>query len=199
MLTTTIFFTLLTLLTCSLAAATCSNSVLFPSSVMGKTHTQHYPCYPRRCPSTTRVEVNENNIIYVPPHGEYNDYRFCHAYYRFHLNDWPVMIYYPRVEKPAPEEHIGCVGAQHAQQVVAAPRGARREQYIDGLNKTIIALTKMRDFGCPSDGTDPIEEEYLNPWLEAPITYLRSIAYNHGICLDFNTDDFSFEHSQERC
>lgn len=196
MLTTTIFFAFLTY---SVAAQNCEGDVLFSPDVFGRKHTQQYPCSLSRCRTTTSIEITKHQISYYPPHSTPGS-NICPELYVIPLSgvDWPVIIYYPETRKPSPDAGIGCLGAQFPHRLISGPRSARRDMFFDNLQKITAAMTKLRDYGCTENTRQPIEEPYLNPWLEGPITYLRTMAHHHDVCLRFSPEHFSFG-SPMRC
>eukprot|EP00737_Agarophyton_chilense_P000199 gb/GEZJ01000227.1/.p1 GENE.gb/GEZJ01000227.1/~~gb/GEZJ01000227.1/.p1 ORF type:complete len:188 (-),score=1.98 gb/GEZJ01000227.1/:607-1170(-) len=182
MLMTTVWFWLILR---SVAASSCSNESPFSSSIIGRRLDLYLTCYPTRYPDHSIVEVNATHLIYFPVHTSYNFGQFCAESYVFKLNRWaPELTHYPLLEDLTENGHQICGAEQERQKVVAWPHGPTRNQYANGLNNTISGLIVLRDTACKEYGYGQNVTAYQHPWVQAPISYLRSVAYNYGFCVD---------------
>lgn len=173
----------------------CSSNLPISPSLVGRNFTAMGPCEPSpRLGIRALVRVNETSIFYKPFSLHFREQGACEVKYIIKFEKWaPLIIKYPSVRPPEgtylpfniPLDF--CEKEQPRQQIQSRPQGPTRNDFIDFLNRTINGIEYLRDHECrPTMSSRAVyEEEYLHPWLDGIITYLRSVAYNFDICLDW--------------
>ncbi|CAN8075065.1 unnamed protein product [Agarophyton chilense] len=121
-------------------------------------------CGPARFVAHSRVSVSDTEISYMPFYEDFN---------------------HGGVNPGGPLDEY-CQREQQRQKVQLQPQGSTRAQFISGVKATVEGITFLRDHECRAEPHIPFtySEEYLNGWLDGPITYLRGVAFNFDICLD---------------
>ncbi|CAN8064086.1 unnamed protein product [Agarophyton chilense] len=154
------------------------------------------PCDGYRFFAYSSVSVNDTELLYKPFQGDYshgseNPGHLCAQTYIFKIRkSSPMMIELPRLQIPPGISPFGdyCEREQTRVQKVSWPMGSSRTRFIAGMNTTLNGMKHLRDNECRRDESGMQfpqlhSEQYLNPWLEAPITYLQGIAYKFDLCL----------------
>lgn len=182
------FIWLLVLLYCATVYA-CRTNLPFSPSIVGKNHRQIKPCM-GRFNVRSLVSVTNTEIRYSDFHGYPS--LVCGARYTYRISRWgPMLTEYPGMPLPESEQFTNyCEREQERQKKISWPQGATKTDFIAGVKKTIDGLTWLRDHHCYTPENPPgpplpylRKQEYVNAWLDAPITYLYSVAFNHGLCL----------------
>eukprot|EP00737_Agarophyton_chilense_P002628 gb/GEZJ01003006.1/.p1 GENE.gb/GEZJ01003006.1/~~gb/GEZJ01003006.1/.p1 ORF type:complete len:243 (-),score=0.91 gb/GEZJ01003006.1/:579-1307(-) len=178
-------------------ASTCPTNLPYSSSIVGRSYSMRRPCYPARFVAYGTASVSDTEIKYVPffenfNHGGVNPGYVCPQTYIFKVNKWaPMLTELPRLVAPADSGPLQqyCAREQERQKILSWPQGFTKNQFIVGMNKTIDGITFLRDHECWTPQYLPTlhTQEYLNAWLDGPITYLLSVAFNFGICLHTST------------
>ncbi|KAI0566287.1 hypothetical protein FGB62_10g24 [Gracilaria domingensis] len=186
------------LLACSVAASTCPVNLPLPSAVAGRALSMMTPCGPARFVAYGTVSVSNTEIRYTPfqedfNHGNVNPGYVCKRQFIFRMERWaPLLTELPRLVIPSDVDRNSnyCEREQARQRILSRPNGPTRDKFIAGMNATISGITYLRDHECRSASlpAPPLpfryHEEHLNGWLNAPLAYLLSVAYNVGLCLN---------------
>eukprot|EP00178_Gracilaria_changii_P019910 TRINITY_DN5779_c0_g1_i1.p1 TRINITY_DN5779_c0_g1~~TRINITY_DN5779_c0_g1_i1.p1 ORF type:complete len:197 (-),score=16.01 TRINITY_DN5779_c0_g1_i1:230-820(-) len=183
-------------LACTASASTCPVTLPLSPSIAGRSISMMRSCGPGRFKAFSSASVSDTEIRYKPfqedfNHGNVNPGWVCPQLYIFRMEKWaPLLIQLPRLVIPEDVDRNSdyCQREQDRQKILSRPQGATRDQFIAGMKNTIEGITYLRDHECRAGTATPLPflytEEYLNAWLDAPVTYLLSVAYNFGLCLD---------------
>eukprot|EP00737_Agarophyton_chilense_P002987 gb/GEZJ01003454.1/.p1 GENE.gb/GEZJ01003454.1/~~gb/GEZJ01003454.1/.p1 ORF type:complete len:192 (-),score=10.45 gb/GEZJ01003454.1/:589-1164(-) len=182
------------LVVCTSVVSACQTNLPYSPSIVGRTYSMRQSCGPARFVAHSRVSVSDTEISYMPfyedfNHGGVNPGYVCPQTYIFRIQKWaPLLIELPRLVAPANSGPLDeyCQREQQRQKVQLQPQGSTRAQFISGVKATVEGITFLRDHECRAEPHIPFtySEEYLNGWLDGPITYLRGVAFNFDICLD---------------
>ncbi|CAN8073116.1 unnamed protein product [Agarophyton chilense] len=108
----------------------------------------------------------------------------------------PMIFKYPKIDVKLSEiegtvsEHKVkkyCETNQNAQKEELLPFFQTRSKFINVVRNMISAFREIRDFGCTEDADGFVVQvsgrAYGNADLEAVISYLYNVAYQHGFCI----------------
>lgn len=172
---------------------TCNITVPFSKNLIGKSFTQPDDCYRPR--SYFRLSVWKSMFIYVVREGPL----YCPEKMMFHYRtpkETPFIVIMPNMayDEPfatsstTPIVDKWCAINQPKRKKVLMLTDSTRDEFISAVKRMIRAFEKIRDFGCKLDSTGFPRQikgrAFVNADVEVIITYLHTVAFQHGFCVD---------------